>query len=117
MKEIFFNCGSRDQTRFAAEVLSWVDRTFKQSYFLYLTLLGYSPSFLSPRSDQSGRNLADELGLSLSGSDVDEDSVMSGEVSFDDVKHNNNNIDPEILTSTVKPKEGQNQSKGIHKLF
>ena len=90
---------------------------FKRPHFLYLTLSGYSPSFLSPRSDQSGRNLADELGLSLSGSDVDEDSVMSGEVSFDDVKHNNNNIDPEILTSTVKPKEGQNQSKGIHKLF
>ncbi|XP_028398010.1 ankyrin repeat domain-containing protein 36A-like isoform X2 [Dendronephthya gigantea] len=62
--------------------------------------LGYSPSFLSPRSDQSNRNLADELGLSLSGSEIEEDSVMSGEVSFDDAS---NRDEPKVLTSTVKP--------------
>ena len=73
---------------------------------LLLFRTGYSPSFLSPRSDESNRNLADELGLSFSGSDVEEDSVMSGEVSFDDVK------EPKILTSTVKPQEEQQENKG-----
>ena len=77
----------------------------------------YSQCFISPRSDQSSRNLADELGLSLSGSEVEEDSVMSGEISFNDVKHNNNNADPEMLTSTMKPKEKKNISEGIDSLL
>ena len=65
---------------------------------------------MSPRSDESNRNLADELGLSFSGSDLEEDSVMSGEVSLDEVKDDSK--EPKILTSTVKPREEQNESKG-----
>ena len=72
---------------------------------------GYSASFLSPRSDQSSRNLADELGLSLSGSEFDENSVMSGEVSFNDDGNESNN-EPKILTSTAKPQVEGNQNKG-----
>lgn len=75
---------------------------------LFFIFSGYSPSFLSPRSDQSNRNLADELGLSLSGSEVEEDSVMSGEVSFDDAS---NRDESKILTSTTKPQEKKIQSK------
>ncbi len=85
-------------------------------WYTYITSFiltpGYSPSFLSPRSDESNRNLADELGLSLSGSDLEDDSVMSGEVSFDDVKDSKN--EPKILTSTVKPQEQQNKGKWIN---
>lgn len=70
----------------------------------------HSPSFVSPRSDQSNRNLAKELGLSLSDTDLEENSVMSGEVSFDEM--NANAIGKqEVLTSTLKNKDEVNEGK------
>lgn len=90
--------------------LFWEERMYFLQCWFYSPTAGYSSSILSPRSDQSNRNFASELGLS--GSDFDEDSALSGEVSFNDFKDNDND-EPDVLASTAQAKEKQSQGKGL----